>query len=491
MATRHQRRIARRLLSFLVACVGLLLIVSNALPGIWYELTRSRTLTVSAGTRSLVSGLRQPITLALFVSKLEGPVQPLLQSHAQHVRRMLDELVLAADGKLIFQVLDPLSSPEARARADRDGIEAANLVQGSQPVYLGLAASNSAGMSASIPFLAPDAKSEALLDHDIARLIYELAAPAAGPAHWRYATLDGQAPLIIGHRGAAGLYPEHTIAGYRAAIRDGADCIEPDLVMTKDGVLVDRHDIYLSTTTDVATRPEFATRKRKGPDFGYAEMEDWYVSDFTLAELETLRAIQPFAGRSQAFDRLYTVPTFAAVLDIARENHARSGAPVCVYPEAKWPDYFGSLGFDVGGEILRVLKAKGLATPGSPIYIQSFDPVFLKSMAARTRLPLVLLVMTQCDLDAAMKIDGAPFWNVLGVMHQMLFDWRGKPTSIIHDAHLHHIAVHSWTYRDDAPFWGEDVETSMKRVLVLGLDGLFTDFPFTGYRVVNETKSRI
>jgi glycerophosphoryl diester phosphodiesterase len=490
MAAPHQRRIARRLLSFLAAGAGALLIVSNALPGIWYELTRSRTPAASTSAPSFVSGLRQPITLTLFASKLERPLEP-LQSHAQKVRRMLDEWVQGANGKLIFQVLDPLASPEARARADRDGMEAVNLVPGSRPVYLGLVASNGAGMRASIPFLAPDAKSEALLEHDIARLIYELAAPAAGPAHWRYATLDGQPPLIIGHRGAPGLYPEHTLAGYLAAIRDGADCIEPDLVMTRDGVLVDRHDINLATTTDVAARPEFSARKRKGPDFGYAEMEDWYVSDFTLAELETLRAIQPVSGRSQAFDRLYTVPTFAAVLDIALQNRTRSGAPVCVYPEAKWPAYFDSLGFDMGGEILRVLKAKGLGTPGSPIYIQSFDPVFLKSMAARTRLPLVLLVMSQCELDAAMKMDGAPFWNVLGVMHHMLFDWRGKPTSIVRDAHLNDIAVHAWTYRDDAPFWGEDVETSMQRGLALGLDGLFTDFPFTGYRVVNETKSRI
>jgi glycerophosphoryl diester phosphodiesterase len=490
MATRHQGRIGRRLLSLLVVLVGLLLIVSNALPGIGYELTRNRTHTVSAGTRSLLSSLAQPITLSLFFSGLEGPERPLLQSHAERVRRMLDELVAEAHGKLILEVLDPLSSPEARARAHRDGVQAVNLVSGREPVYLGLAASNSAGMSASIPFLPLDAKSEALLDHDIARLLYKLTAPAVGSEHWRYATLDGQAPLIIGHRGAAGLYPEHTIPGYRAAIRDGADCIEPDLVMTRDGVLVDRHDIYLSTTTDVASRPEFATRKRKGPDFGYARMEDWYVSDFTLAELATLHAIQPFAGRSRAFDRLYSVPTFAEVLDVARASHARSGAPVCVYPEAKWPAYFRSLGFDIGGEILRVLKTKGLAAPGSPIYIQSFDPVFLKDMSRRTRLPLVLLVMTPCDLEAAMKIDGAPFWNVLGVMHQMLFDWRGRPTSIVRDSHLHHIAVHSWTYRDDAPFWGEDIETSLKRALALGLDGFFTDFPFTGYRVVNEMKSR-
>lgn len=490
MAMRHQGKIRRRLMGLLAACVGVLLIVSNALPGIWYELTRNHTPTVSAGARSLLSSLDQPITLSLFSSTPANADSTELQRHANHVRKILDEFVHEAHGKLALVVLDPSSSPDARARAEHAGIAAVTLSPGSPPVYFGLSASNRAGTTASIPFLPLDAQHEALLDHDITRLIYPLAEPAIGPGPWRYATLGRRAPLVIGHRGAAGLFPEHTLAGYQEAIKDGADCIEPDLVMTKDGVLVDRHDIYLSTTTDVASHPEFASRKHNGPDFGYASLKDWYISDFTLAELKTLRAIQPFPGRSRAFDKLYTIPTFAEVLDLARANRTVTGASVCVYPEAKWPAYFHSLGFDIGGEILRVLESKGLGTPGSPIYIQSFDPHFLRDMSARTRLPLMLLAMTQCDLDAAMKIDGAPFWSVLGAMHQMLFDWRGQPTSVIRDSHAHNIAVHSWTYRDDAPFWGEDVETSMKRALALGLDGFFTDFPFTGYRVIHEMQRR-
>jgi glycerophosphoryl diester phosphodiesterase len=490
VAAHYPRKIRRRVALLLGLCGGLLLLLSNQLPRIGYELTRGHTQIASAGTLSLIHGLGKPITLSLYFSMQQVQGSPLLQRHTRHVLRLLNELVFEAHGKLVLEVLDPLTSPTARERARHDGIGTMTDDRGSHAVYFGLAASNSAGRNATIAFLAPDARSEALLDNNVARLIYKVSSPPAGPPSWHYATLNNQTPLIIGHRGAAGLFPEHTLPGYREAIQDGADCIEPDLVMTKDGVLVDRHDIYLSTTTDVASHPEFAARKRKGPDIGYATMEDWYVTDFTLAELGTLRAIQPFAGRSQAFDKLYTVPTFGDVLDVAKASRTVVGAPVCVYPEAKWPAYFRSMGLDIGSEILRVLATKGLDRPASPIYIQSFDPLFLKEMSGRTRLPLMLLVMTQCDLDAAMKIDGAPFWNVLGAMHQMLFDWRGHPTNIIRDSHLHHIAVHSWTYRDDAPFWGEDTETSLRRALALGLDGFFTDFPFTGYRLVNDTKTR-
>ena len=306
------------------------------------------------------------------------------------------------------------------------------------------------------------------------------------PASWPYATLDGERPLVIAHRGASGPLPEHTIPAYLRAINDGADCIEPDLVMTRDGVLVDRHDIYLSTTTDVAGRPEFAARKRKGTDRAHADQEDWYVSDFTLAELKTLRAVQPFRGRPKTFDGLYEVPTFAEVLDTALASHTVSGEAVCVYPEAKSPALHASLGFDMGGEILRLLKQKGLDQPDSPVFIQSFEPQFVKAMAAQTELPVVMLVGDKAALDAAMSVDGAPFWDGLGVTHHMLFDTTGKPTSVIRDAHRRGIAVHAWTYRDDAPFAGEDIETSMRKALALGLDGFFTDFPFTGHRVVNE-----
>jgi glycerophosphoryl diester phosphodiesterase len=308
-----------------------------------------------------------------------------------------------------------------------------------------------------------------------------------GTDTWPHATLGGKRPLVIAHRGASGVLPEHTIPAYIRALNDGADCIEPDLVLTKDGVLVSRHDTWLSTTTNVASKPEFANRKRKSSDPEASGREDWWVADFTLAELKTLRTIQPFRGRSKTFDNLYEIPTFDEVLELARASHTVSGGPVCVYPEAKSPAYHATIGHaDMAEKILAALRKHGLDAKGSPVFIQSFEPPFVKKMAGMTELPVVMLVGNKAALDAAMKVEGAPFWDGLGATHQTLFNEDGSPSSVIRDAHAKGIAVHTWTYRDDAPFRGEDIETSIKKALALGLDGFFTDFPSTGYRVVNE-----
>lgn len=313
------------------------------------------------------------------------------------------------------------------------------------------------------------------------------AASLVGSDAWPYKTLSGERPLVIAHRGASGALPEHTLEAYHRALNDGADCIEPDLVMTKDGVLVDRHDTYLSTTTNVASKPEFASRKRKSPDPEFTAREDWWVADFTLAELKTLRAVQPFRGRSKAFDNLYAIPTFDEVLALAKTRQTVAGKPVCVYPEAKSPAYHAAIGQpDMAEKILASLNAHGLGAKGSPVFIQSFEPPFVKKIQPMTELPVVMLVGDKTALDSAMKVEGAPFWDGLGATHGMLFNADGSPTSLIRDAHARGIAVHTWTYRDDAPFGGEPAETSIKKALALGLDGFFTDFPMTGYRVVNE-----
>jgi len=149
---------------------------------------------------------------------------------------------------------------------------------------------------------------------------------------WPAPTLGHRPPIVIAHRGASGERPEHTLAAYERAIDQGADCIEPDLVLTKDGVLVARHDIYLSTTTDVAEHPEFAARRRPATDAAHARLEDWFVSDFTLAELRTLRARQAFRGRSTAFDSQFDIPTFDEVLALAAHRSVstlRRSRPRC------------------------------------------------------------------------------------------------------------------------------------------------------------------
>jgi len=311
-----------------------------------------------------------------------------------------------------------------------------------------------------------------------------LSGAAGGGGGWPYASLGHNTPLLIGHRGASGALPEHTLPAYQRALDDGADCIEPDLVLSKDGVLVVRHDTYLSTTTNVASKPEFASRKRKSPDPEFKDREDWWAADFTLAELKTLRAVQPFKNRSPEFDGLYPIPTFDEVLELAKSRVTVASKPVCVYPEAKSPAYHALIGqADMAEKILATLDKRGLAAKGSPVFIQSFEPDFVKKIDAMTELPVVMLVSDKAELDAAMAMPGAPFWQGLGPSIGMLRDENGKSAGVIEAAHAKGIAVHPWTFRDDQPIGGKLIETSIAEVLALGVDGFFTDFPITGYKV--------
>jgi glycerophosphoryl diester phosphodiesterase len=304
---------------------------------------------------------------------------------------------------------------------------------------------------------------------------------------WIYPTLGREKPIVIGHRGASGALPEHTLEAYQRALNDGADCIEPDLVITKDGQLAVRHDTYLSTTTNVASKPEFANRKRRSTDPEYEGRVDWWVSDFTMAELKTLRAVQPFPGRAKVFDGLYQIPTFDQVLEMAKSRLTVASQKVCVYPEAKSPAYFASVGHpDMAEKILAALDKHGMAGAGSPVFIQSFEPDFVQKIDGMTELPVVMLVADRAGYDAAMAMPGAPFWQGLGPNLSLLMDASGKSTGIVEAAHAKGIRVHPWTFRDDAPIGGQPIEVSMKRFLALGIDGFFTDFPFTGYKVRND-----
>jgi glycerophosphoryl diester phosphodiesterase len=303
-----------------------------------------------------------------------------------------------------------------------------------------------------------------------------------------YPTLGREKPIIIGHRGASGALPEHTLEAYQRALNDGADCIEPDLVLSKDGALVVRHDTYLSSTTNISSKPEFASRKRRSTDPEYAGRDDWWVSDFTLAEIRTLRAVQSFPGRSKVFDGLYQIPTFEEVLYLAKSRLTVAGKPVCVYPEAKSPAYFASVGQpDMAEKILATLKKHGMDTAGSPVFIQSFEPDFVEKIDGMTDLPVVMLVADRAGYDAAMARPGAPFWQGLGPNLNMLFGADGQSSGIVEAAHAEGVKVHPWTFRDDAPpVKGEPVEMAMRRFIALGIDGYFTDFPITGYKVRNE-----
>src|SRR5262249_52192925 len=191
-------------------------------------------------------------------------------------------------------------------------------------------------------------------------------------------------PLVIGHRGAHGYLPAHTLEGYTLAIELGADFIEPDLVATKDGYLIARHEPNLIATTDVSTRSQFANRKRKAIIDGVEE-EGWFASDFTLKEIKTLRAVQDFADRPQEFNGLFDIPTFEEVIALAKRKSKEKGRTIGVYPETKHPTYHKSLGLALEPRLVKILSAEGWDHYDSPVFIQSFEQSNLQELRRMTR----------------------------------------------------------------------------------------------------------
>lgn len=311
-----------------------------------------------------------------------------------------------------------------------------------------------------------------------------------------YPTLDGGPPLIIAHRGASGERPEHTLAAYGLAIEMGADYIEPDLVITRDGRLVARHDNYLSTTTDVEERPEFAAKRRWSAEF---ERQDWFVEDFTLEELKTLRARQAFPGRSAAYDGQFEIPTFDEVMALARDRSDELGRRIGVYPETKNPSYFNSLGLDFEAPLLDILDRYGYGAKGSPVFIQSFEKEILESLRGKTELPLLMLIYPrreddpgagplepQISLEEAARVaDG------VGPDKSLLLGEDGRDSGFVAAAHALGLAVHPWTFRADRlPEGTASAQEEFLTYFRLGVDGVFTDFPDLGRRARANFKPR-
>lgn len=309
--------------------------------------------------------------------------------------------------------------------------------------------------------------------------------PGAVTAAWPYPTLTGRRALVIAHRGASGRRPEHTLASYRLAIEMGADFIEPDLVMTKDGVLVARHDIHLSTTTDVTERPEFADRRRR-----VGEREDWFVSDFTWAELATLKARQPFPERDHSFDGRERIPRLDEILALVRAAEA-AGRRVGIYPEIKQRPFFLAQGLDPVPALAEELRRARFTDPGR-LYLQAFEPETVQAMGAAIAAPLVQLV------DAVPGTDGrygpsvsleeaARYAEVVGPSLALLLTPDGADTGYVARAHALGLAVHPWTLRDDRlPPGVTDARALYRAVYALGVDAVFTDFPETALAVIRE-----
>lgn len=222
----------------------------------------------------------------------------------------------------------------------------------------------------------------------------------------RLRTLDGKAPLVIAHRGASGYFPEQTIEAYTLAIAMGADAIEPDLVLTRDGVLIARHDVTLGATTNVSAHPEFANRKRAGENGdGEPVAADWFVSDFTLAEIKTLRARSPNHDAAKRWDDQFLVVTFQEILDLIKLKARETGRTVAVYPETKNPSYHLALlranqvPVRLEDALVKIIRDNNLNSKDAPIYVQSFEPTSLKYMRSIGSLVKQVQLIDAYDVD--------------------------------------------------------------------------------------------
>ena len=350
-------------------------------------------------------------------------------------------------------------------------------------------------------------------------------------------TLDGKAPLVVAHRGASGLLPEETLEAYQKAIDLGADVVEPDLISTKDGVLIARHDPNLAFSTDVASHAEFAGRKRVDWPVDGEKQTGWFAHDFTLAEIKTLGAISTDAERPQQFNGLYKVITFQELIDLVKAQSAKLGRSIAVYPETKNPTYHRALGLPLEDKLIAAINAAGWNSKTAPIFVQSFEPGSLKEMRAKgLNVRMVQLIdADDYDLKAGTLTYAAPYdrpydwfkagdtrlfsamvtpaglaeiktyadgigpWKpyIIPIKGQVngngdLIDFTGDgkanlndaraqaPTTLIADAHKAGLFVHAFTFRNERRRL--TLETQFDPVneyleyYRLGIDGLFSDF---------------
>ncbi len=315
-------------------------------------------------------------------------------------------------------------------------------------------------------------------------------------------------PIIIAHRGASGERPEHTIAAYERAIEQGADFIEPDLVLTKDGVLVARHENEISGTTDVATHPEFADRKATKTIDGET-VTGWFTEDFTLAELRTLRArerLPALRPANTAYDGQFPIPTFDEIIALAKARSKTLGRTIGIYPETKHPSYFMHIGLPHEAVLLATLKRAGWTTRAAPVFVQSFEVGNLIALARKTKVQLIQLVdaeggpadkpglryadmLTSAGLKGIARYAAGIGPNKALIIPRTADGALGRPTELVAAAHKAGLMLHPWTFRAENFFLPSDsktgtdpaahgdVQAEIRAFLNAGVDGVFSDFP--------------
>jgi glycerophosphoryl diester phosphodiesterase len=351
--------------------------------------------------------------------------------------------------------------------------------------------------------------------------------------HTKWRTLNREAPLVIAHRGASAYFPEETIEAYALAIAMGVDAIEPDLVVSKDGVLVARHDLTLDASTNVAQHPEFAARKRAGENGdGEPVAADWFISDFTLAELKTLGARSPNHPAAKVYDGLFRIATFQEILELIKRKESEAGFVVAVYPETKNPSYHlalwknGQIPSRMEDTLVAMIKSHGLNRRDAPIFVQSFEPSslqYMRSIGSKVR-QVQLIDAYDIDFksgamiygtDAAHRVYSQPTdWKLagrndlfdtmltpaglaqirtyadgIGPWKPYIMSWSGTsflpPTNVVADAHRAGLVVHPYTFRNEAsrqpPGFGGNPVKEHLRFYELGVDVMFSDYADTAF----------
>lgn len=340
---------------------------------------------------------------------------------------------------------------------------------------------------------------------------------------------------MIAHRGASGYRPEHTLAAYELAIEMGADYIEPDLVSTRDGELVARHEnaiavvdpasgVIREATTDVSERPEFKDRLTTKTIDG-EKIRGWFTEDFTLAELKTLRAkerLPQLRPQSAKFDGQFQIPTLQEIIDLAKRSSQARGREVGIYPETKHPTYHRSIDLPLEEPLLRILEANGYLDQDALVFIQSFETANLSELNQRTQVKLIQLLGEPTERPYDFVVNGdrrtyghlitadglkeiATYARGIGPAKRLIVPtvvvdrtgnrreadrWLLSPTTLVQDAHQAGLLVHSYTFRNEPDFLAQDYDQNPTQEYLqffsLGVDGFFSDYPDTAVQLRNQ-----